>query len=306
MRESESAHLLGLYYLVSWKRYPEEENTWESASVVQHLKKLINLFHKNHPDKSTATSPAINIAPLMVRSTVKPTDFPKQKRGWPANSTNKRVKKWAAFDFYRVFGWIWVTSMSNILSSVVRDCTWLSTNRFSQNFHFLTSSSLSHKASVFFLELPLGQEVFHRQPSTVTGFPFQSPVIGLGGFSPTTWSFETFQSPVIGLGGFSPTTWSFETYQLSYGARMFSLVPWFSSSIQLISWKVFYRVPIQDSSSNKQLHTQWSSRLRRKAIIMSWLHDLSIKWSRHVTTHIIYSHNLDTWSTNFILTLSHH
>ena len=26
-RESESGHLPGFYYLVSWKRYPEEENT---------------------------------------------------------------------------------------------------------------------------------------------------------------------------------------------------------------------------------------------------------------------------------------
>ena len=26
MRESESGHLLGLHYLVSWKRYPKEEN----------------------------------------------------------------------------------------------------------------------------------------------------------------------------------------------------------------------------------------------------------------------------------------
>ena len=26
-RESESGHLLGLHYLVSWKGYPEEENT---------------------------------------------------------------------------------------------------------------------------------------------------------------------------------------------------------------------------------------------------------------------------------------
>ena len=26
-RESESGHLPGLYYLVSWKGYPEEENT---------------------------------------------------------------------------------------------------------------------------------------------------------------------------------------------------------------------------------------------------------------------------------------
>ena len=26
-KESESGHLLGLYYLISWKGYPEEENT---------------------------------------------------------------------------------------------------------------------------------------------------------------------------------------------------------------------------------------------------------------------------------------
>ena len=32
-RES-AGHLLGLYYLVSWKSYPEEENTWEPALVV--------------------------------------------------------------------------------------------------------------------------------------------------------------------------------------------------------------------------------------------------------------------------------
>ena len=33
-RESESGHLPGLYYLVLWKGYPEEENTWELASAV--------------------------------------------------------------------------------------------------------------------------------------------------------------------------------------------------------------------------------------------------------------------------------
>ena len=36
-RESEG-HLSGLYYLVSWKGYPEEKNTWEPASAVQHLR----------------------------------------------------------------------------------------------------------------------------------------------------------------------------------------------------------------------------------------------------------------------------
>ena len=96
-RESASGHLPGLYYLVSWKGYPEEENTWEPASAVQHLRKLISSFHKDHPDKPTATSEAIDTAPPMARPTVKPiaktaTGAPKRKRGRPIGSTNKRAK----------------------------------------------------------------------------------------------------------------------------------------------------------------------------------------------------------------------
>ena len=95
-RES-AGHLPGLYYLVSWKGYPEEENTWEPASAVQHLRKLISSFHKDHPDKPTATSEAIDTAPPMARPTIKPAakpTAPKQKRGQPpGNSNNKRAKK---------------------------------------------------------------------------------------------------------------------------------------------------------------------------------------------------------------------
>ena len=61
--------------------------------------------------------------------------------------------------------------------------------------------------------------------------------------------------------------------------------------------------------------------------VMSWSRDLPITWSRHMTTHMIYSHDLDTWPltwsthmisirdhshdfgtwpTNYILTSSHH
>ena len=33
-RKSESGHLPGFYYLIYWKRYPEEENSWEPTSAV--------------------------------------------------------------------------------------------------------------------------------------------------------------------------------------------------------------------------------------------------------------------------------
>ena len=78
-RESESGHLPGLYYLVFWKGYLEEENTWEPASAVQHLRKLISSFYKDYPDKPTATSPAIDTASPMARPTVKPTKSLKWK-----------------------------------------------------------------------------------------------------------------------------------------------------------------------------------------------------------------------------------
>ena len=91
-RESESGHLLGLYYLVSWKRYPKEENTWEPASAIQHLRKLISSFHKDYSDKPTATSPAIDTAPPMTRPTVKPTEPLKRKQRRPTGRATKRTK----------------------------------------------------------------------------------------------------------------------------------------------------------------------------------------------------------------------
>ncbi len=98
VKELDSGQLPGLYYLVSWKGYPEEKNTWEPASAVLHLCKLISTFYHDHPKKPTAISPPINSVLPMVRSTVKPrveTLSIKQKRGRPAkaNGTNKCAKK---------------------------------------------------------------------------------------------------------------------------------------------------------------------------------------------------------------------
>ena len=94
--KSESGHLPGLYYLVVWKGYPEEENTWELLSAVQHLEKLISSFNKNYLEKPTATYLPIDSTLSMARPIVKPTAkaIIKQKQGRPANSASKRVKNW--------------------------------------------------------------------------------------------------------------------------------------------------------------------------------------------------------------------
>ena len=66
-KESAIGQLLGLYYLVSWKGYPKEKNTWEPILAIQHLQKLINVYHKDNPENPIATSLLVNKALLKGR-----------------------------------------------------------------------------------------------------------------------------------------------------------------------------------------------------------------------------------------------
>ena len=132
-----SSHLPGFYYLVAWKDYPKEKNTWEPSSAVQHLKKLISSFHKDYSKKPTITSLPIDFTPPIARPTVKPTAkaITKQKRGRPANSLSKQAKNW-----------IYTDSHNN--QPLIRwglDCS-----SFSAKFFIF--SNLIFKASVFFLK----------------------------------------------------------------------------------------------------------------------------------------------------------
>ncbi len=91
-------YLPGFYYVVSWKGYPKEENTWEPALAVLHLHKLISTFHCDHLEWSTAIFPLLDSAPTMARPIVKPraeASSTKQKQGRSAkdSGTSKRAKK---------------------------------------------------------------------------------------------------------------------------------------------------------------------------------------------------------------------
>ena len=123
--------------------------------------------------------------------------------------------------FLDKFGYLIHSTSSAALHVTARDCTWLPADlhqNFLQSLDFPDLLSISYKASVFLLELPLGQEVFHQRPSTNISL---STIIewSLSGFPP--------QSFIIKLEGFSPATWSSETHQLPYRDRMFSLVSGF-------------------------------------------------------------------------------
>ena len=73
-------------------------------------------------------------------------------------------------------------------------------------------------------------------------FQFSSPVL-LTGWEVFHWLISCpvffLNLTIIGLGGFSLETWSFETHQLFYGARMFSVILRFSSPVSLIGLGAF-------------------------------------------------------------------
>ena len=84
-------HLPGLYYLVAWKGYPEEENSWELSLTVIQLRKMISTFYKDYPEKLTAISVPQDSALLMAKPTIQLSM--KQKQGQLIEHT-KKCTKW--------------------------------------------------------------------------------------------------------------------------------------------------------------------------------------------------------------------
>ncbi len=45
--------LPGLYYVVSWKVYSKDKNTWKPLLVVSQLQKLFRIFYMEYSNKLT-------------------------------------------------------------------------------------------------------------------------------------------------------------------------------------------------------------------------------------------------------------
>ena len=139
-RESKSGYLPGSLLSGLIEKISRGRKYLETSFNGPSTQKAYQLVPQNHPDKPTATFLAIDTAPPMAKSTIRPpvksSKLPKQKQRQLANSTNKWAKtNWVAFEFYRVFRQIWVTPILDILSRNARNCTWL----------YMTSSQPSSK-----------------------------------------------------------------------------------------------------------------------------------------------------------------
>lgn len=133
VKESDSCHLPGFHYLVSWKDYLKEENTWELVSAVQYLWRFVTNFHKEYSEKSIMISLPIDFTLIMAKPTIRPKTSIKQKYGWPnkVHNTSKSANKSWAFDFYLIF---------NLISMIGKSSTSV---RWSSSINWFSSSSLT-------------------------------------------------------------------------------------------------------------------------------------------------------------------
>ena len=180
-------------YLPEWnheafsgvKSYPENENTWEPVSAVEHLRKLISSFHKDYPEKPTATFAPVNSTLPIAKPTTKL--ISKQKRGRPANSANKKAKKnWTSSSLFSHMTSCCLIILPCLLSFSPRNINF-SSQLLTRLGGFFINLSLSNNyphLSIFPPQLAYGvRRVFASIDLLV--FLLFLP-IGLGGFLPSS------------------------------------------------------------------------------------------------------------------------
>ena len=89
-QQTNNNQMSGLYYLILWKDYLEEENSREPSSAVIYFRKLISTFYKKYPKKSIATSLPLNSTLSIAKSMV--FKEPKQKCGRLSKKANQKSR----------------------------------------------------------------------------------------------------------------------------------------------------------------------------------------------------------------------
>lgn len=85
------SQISGLCYFVSWKKHQKEESSKELTLGIIPLWKLINTFPKEHPEKLTVASLALDSALPMAGLTVAKKQ-PEQKCGRSSKKSTKEAK----------------------------------------------------------------------------------------------------------------------------------------------------------------------------------------------------------------------
>ena len=126
-RESESGHLPGLYYLISWKRYPKEENTWEPISAVEHLisssARSTKIILTSQPRLLLLLTPHHRWLDRQSRPCSLPNESEDNQVTAPINELKRTELRLIVIVFLDKFGYLTHSTSSAALHMTSRDCT---------------------------------------------------------------------------------------------------------------------------------------------------------------------------------------
>ena len=168
---------------------------------------------------------------------------------------------------------------------------------FSNKSFLIQTPLLSTNLGFFFPALVQFRRFFHWQYLWSFGFPLRLPHQLEDFSSIDPLSDFPLQSLIIGLGDFSPATWSFETHQLPHGARIFSLVSRFSSSVLTGLGNFLFKIPPQQTTTRS---IEFASKKKGNCNVMV------TRPINHMTLARDQSHDLLIWSQHMTYESSHY